>query len=57
MRQEYVVEPTADGRLQLRIVLVPDESDYVHPEEEPAGRVIIIEPDQDDSGVIIIENM
>ena len=57
MRQEYVVEPTADGRLQLRIVLVPYESDYVHPEEESAGRVIIIEPDQDDSGVIIIENM
>lgn len=56
MRQEYIVETTADGRLQLRLVLVPDEvpSDYL-PEEEH-GHVIIISPDDDDTpGVVIIE--
>ena len=57
MRQEYVVEPTSDGRLQLRIILVPDEDEYIRPEEEAHGHVIIIEPDQDDSGAVIIENM
>lgn len=57
MRQEYVVEPTSDGRLQLRIILVPEEDDYVQPEEESHGHVIIIEPDHDDSGAVIIENV
>lgn len=57
MRQEYVVEPTSDGRLQLRIVLVPEEGGYVQPEEEGHGHVIIIEPDHDDSGAVIIENV
>ena len=57
MRQEYVVEPTSDGRLQLRIIIVPDENDYITPEEEQHGHVIIIDPDHDDSGAVIIENM
>lgn len=57
MRQEYIVETTSDGRLQLRLVLVPDEvpSDYL-PEEEQ-GHVIIIDPDDDETpGAVIIEN-
>ena len=57
MRQEYIVETTPDGRLQLRLVLVPDEipSDYL-PEEEQS-HVIIIDPDDDEApGVVIIEN-
>ena len=57
MRQEYVVETTADGRLQLRLVLVPDEYDIPEHIDEPQERVIIISPDDDDSGAVIIENM
>ncbi|WP_287010696.1 hypothetical protein [Alteromonas sp.] len=58
MRQEYVVETTSDGRLQLRLVLVPEiEDGQQHTEDEGHGGVIIIEPDHDDSGTIIIENM
>lgn len=57
MRQEYVVETTSDGRLQLRLVLVPDEEDMRPPVDEPSSHVIIIEPEEDDSGAIIIENM
>ena len=57
MRQEYIVETTSDGRLQLRLVLVPDEmpSDYLL--EEDQEHVIIISPEDDDApGVITIEN-
>ena len=57
MRQEYVVETTSDGRLQLRLVLVPDEEDMRAPVDEPSSHVIIISPDDDDTGAIIIENM
>ena len=56
MRQEYIVETTPDGRLQLRLVLVPDEIPSDHPPEEEQGHVIIISPDDDDTpGVVIIE--
>lgn len=54
MKQEYVVETTSDGRLQLRLVLVPDEDTNF---QEPPSHVIVISPDDDDSGAIIIENM
>lgn len=58
MRQEYVVETTSDGRLQLRLVLVPDDMPHAEIPEEPAGGVIIISPDDDDTpGVVIIENV
>ena len=56
MRQEYIVETTPDGRLQLRLVLVPDEIPSDHPPEEEQGHGIIISPDDDDTpGVVIIE--
>ena len=58
MKQEYVVETTPDGRLQLRLVLVPDEdTNFQEPVYEAPSRVIVISPDDDDSGAIIIENM
>lgn len=56
MRQEYIVETTSDGRLQLRLVLVPDEIPSDYPLEEEQGHVIIIDPDDDDTpGVVIVE--
>ena len=59
MRQEYVVEPTSDGRLQLRLVLVPENPYEDLPQEEPESGVIIISPnydhDQSSSHVIILE--
>ncbi len=56
MRQEYIVETTPDGRLQLRLVLVPDEIPSDHLPEEEQGHVIIISPDDDDTpGVVVIE--
>lgn len=57
MRQEYVVETTSDGRLQLRLVLVPDDDLYEDPNNELQGHVIIINPEEDDSGAVIIENV
>ena len=58
MKQEYVVETTSDGRLQLRLVLVPDEdTNFQEPVYEAPSHVIVISPDDDDSGAIIIENM
>ena len=56
MRQEYIVETTSDGRLQLRLVLVPDEMPTDQPPEEKS-HVIIIDPNDDETpGVVIIEN-
>ena len=56
MRQEYIVETTSDGRLQLRLVLVPDEMPTDQPPEEQS-HVIIIDPNDDETpGVVIIEN-
>lgn len=57
MRQEYIVETTSDGRLQLRLVLVPDEIPTDQLPEEEQSHVIIIDPDVDEApGVVIIEN-
>ncbi len=58
MRQSYVVEPTADGRLQIRLVILPDIEDIERAPEEDEKRVIIIDPREDDTSknVIIINN-
>ena len=58
MRQSYVVEPTPDGRLQIRLVILPDIEDIERNPEEDEKRVIIIAPNEDDTSknVIIINN-
>ena len=58
MRQSYVIEPTPDGRLQIRLVILPDiEQPRSAPDTEDGKRVIIIDPreDCDNNGVVILE--
>ena len=58
MRQSYIVEPTPDGRLQIRLVILPDIEDIEITSEEDEKRVIIIDPNEDDTSknVIIVNN-
>lgn len=55
MKYETIVETTSDGRLALRLVIVPDEPEEQHPNHEinDQGCVIILPVEEDqEQGVV-----